>query len=163
MQIDCPYRRCKTVYETVVCEILCTGSSTIWVPEGSCAIDVGATHGRVNAEELVPHPTTVSRALPEMLREARLVGVSEVQTALQERCVAFTTDGWTDKYTCNHYITLTAHYIFHWNLQSRVMFTVRFPEGEPHTGKRIHDVLIDKATELGLDIDRLKQSPFVTD
>ena len=99
-------------------------------------IEVGAMHGKVNAADVLPHRTTVSRHMAEEAKTLRDEIMPKVATKMSEGKTALTTDMWTCTAKKNHYMTCTVSYFDEWELKSHVLFTTRFPD-EPKTGENI--------------------------
>ena len=92
------------------------------------ALDMGAEHGRINAAELLPSATTISRGLKAKADEARQQVIPKLAQAIKEGCLAATTDMWVEDCNKYHFLTLTVHFINdEWELESLILFTSEFP------------------------------------
>lgn len=126
-------------------------------------IQIGAKYGKVNAEDILPHPTTVSRKVAEVAGALRESIMPEILLALNEGRCAITTDMWTDDFKKIAYTTATAHYIdSNWSMHCRVVFTCDFPS-ERKTGDNIRKELVRRFMKLGVCDAALKKATFVTD
>ncbi len=74
-------------------------------------ISVGATYGRVLAQSILPHHSTISKACQEKADERRKVLTQTLKDVLKNREVGMSTDMWTDDYKKLSYIAITCHYI----------------------------------------------------
>lgn len=126
-------------------------------------IQIGARYGNVNAQDILPHPTTVSRKVAELAGALRDGIMPEIQLALSESRCAITTDMWTDDFRKTAYTTATAHYIdSKWSMHCRVVFTCDFPN-ERKTGDNIRKELVRRFMKLGVCDATLKKATFVID
>jgi hypothetical protein len=92
-------------------------------------IKVGAKYGHVKLEEILPHPTTISRRVSEMADEIRAQVVPEIKAAMERGECAATSDMWSDKFNKLHYLTMTTHYVSQkWELTTNILFTHVFPD-----------------------------------
>lgn len=125
--------------------------------------EIGSRYGKINAQDILLHPTTVSRKLAEVAAALRESIMPEIQLALNENRCAITTDMWTDDYKKIAYTTATAHYIdSDWSMHCRVVFTCDFPS-ERKTGDNIRKELVRRFMKLGVCDAALKKATFVTD
>jgi len=128
------------------------------------AIDLGAKHGRIEAKNLIPDSTTISRCIDKTAKEIR----SHLGEKLREkirigRGCAMTTDMWSEDFSKIKYLTVTLHeFDDNWNLNSQVLFTSKFPE-ESETAENIKNHLVAEFHSLGLSVDDIKKVVFVSD
>ena len=126
-------------------------------------INFGCKYGRVSAENVLPHATTVSRHVLELADEVKNNIFPEVIDAVRRGICAATTDFWTDKYTKTSYYTVTVHYVNEsWKLIERVLFTTGFPD-ESKTGENIRRELNRRFEIFGIPSDIVHKITFVTD
>ncbi|GLV33484.1 hypothetical protein CBL_20219, partial [Carabus blaptoides fortunei] len=108
-----------------------------------CLIDIGSRSGRVDAKELLPDPTTVSRNLKTMASEVKTKLIPELKLNLSEAVGAATLDMWTDDYRKIEYLCLTIHYIEKtWCLRERVLCTTQWDSSLKKTGENIKSAVI---------------------
>lgn len=127
------------------------------------AIDLGAQHGRIEAKNLIPDPTTISRNVEKTAKEIRL-GLSEkLREAIKNRRCAMTTDMWSEDFTETKYLTVTCHdFDDDWALNSQVLFTAKFPE-ESETAENIKKLLLAEFRKLRVCDEDLQKIVFVSD
>lgn len=126
-------------------------------------LQIGATYGNLDAKNLLPHPTTVSRNTEKEMERVRNELISKVQLLIDSRSCSATTDMWTDPFKHLSYITLTLHFIDDsWKLNSNVLFTQKF-YNDRKTAFNIKFELIRKIKEIGFKGDVLSKLFFVTD
>jgi hypothetical protein len=119
----------------------------------------------LKAEDLLPHPTTVSRNTEKRASEVR----EELKTCLQEAYadgnqVNYTTDMWTDSYKQRSYLTLTAHWTTNDHiLYSRVISTQEFSATEKKTGVNIRAALEEILKSMNVTDEQIGRSYFTTD
>ncbi|XP_057181407.1 E3 SUMO-protein ligase ZBED1-like [Triplophysa rosa] len=86
-----------------------------------------------------------SKIIPELYDETR----SKIENKLANaKHVALTTDSWTSRAT-ESYLTVTAHYISDWQLESAVLQTC--PLFENHTSSHLADALMSAVTDWKLE------------
>ena len=119
----------------------------------------------IKAEDILPHPTTVSRNTQKAADMGREALATRLRTALSNPsgCVSFTTDQFTDQYKQRTYTSITAHWIEEWVLHSHVLTTHEFPEDQQKTGINIRQHLQEIFQEMGLSPELLKRAVFTTD
>jgi hypothetical protein len=71
-------------------------------------INIGATFGRINATEVLPHKTTVSNHVSIVYSSLKEKFTEKIQNIQR---FGLTFDGWLNQYTGASYITITLHYI----------------------------------------------------
>lgn len=126
-------------------------------------IAIGAKYGSISARTVIPHPTTVSRRVSEVVNELREAVMPEIHSAMKEGRCSMTLDMWTDDYKKVAYITATAHYVsVKWELRSLVLFTSDFPP-ERKTGENIRKEVVRRSAKLRIDEGMLSNVVFVTD
>lgn len=102
-----------------------SGSSFMAVAEE--LIKTGARYGKMNAQDILPHPTTVSCKVAELAGALRDGITPEIQLVTSERRCAITTGMWTDDFKKIACTTATGHYIVsNWSMYCRVVFTCDF-------------------------------------
>lgn len=125
-------------------------------------INVGVKYGQVQAQDVPPHRTTISRHTDEMAAKLK----ADIVKPDIERCVnvwggAITTDMWTDIYTQTSYISVTCHYITPtWDLICRILETAEFDADLRHTGANIKQTLEHILSSFAVDVKRVT---FVSD
>ena len=68
--------------------------------------------GKIDIQDLLPHPTTISQNLDVYADKVRQALKGAIQYILEEfLCTVFTTDMTTEYYTKTSYSALTSHYI----------------------------------------------------
>lgn len=127
-------------------------------------IQIGAQYGNIKVDDILPHPTTISRHLIETAECIRQKLLPEISAVMELGICAATTDMWTDDYKKIPYITLTIQFIDNrWVLNTKVLFTCSFPNEDKKTGDNIRRELIKRFSNFGLDINLFKKLNFVTD
>lgn len=128
-------------------------------------INVGATYGRVSAQSILPHHSTVSKACIEKADERREVLAQTLKDALKNGDVAMSTDMWTDDYRKTSYIAITCHFITDdYNLVGKTLTTALFPVVDAKTGKNIRREIVGLlVNKFGLDPSSLNRIVWVTD
>ena len=128
-------------------------------------VNIGATYGRVSAQSILPHHSTVSKACIVKAEEKREVLVQTLKDALKNGDVGMSTDMWTDDYKKISYIAITCHYVTDdFALVGKTLTTAMFPIEDAKTGKNIRReisrLLVNK---FGLDPSSLNRIVWVTD
>jgi hypothetical protein len=125
-------------------------------------IDVGVKYGRVSARDVLPHPTTVSRRVSEVVEKLKNDNVRpQIESCVKKWGGAVTTDMWTETYTQSSYITVTLHYMTeNWTLLERVLATREFDPQSRHTGANIREAVLNILAEFTIPTEKLV---FVTD
>ena len=112
-------------------------------------IKIGSIHGNIPIEELLPHPTTVSR---NILKEAELVKSALAGSLLEFFQIsggAFTTDCWTSPST-KSFLSLTAHFINkEWELQNIIIDFIQMQDS--YTGVNIKNVFLIGIKKMSLE------------
>ncbi|CAH1770381.1 7853_t:CDS:1, partial [Entrophospora sp. SA101] len=149
-----------------VCKDLCPFETIVGLGFQELAqefIKIGSIYGNVSIEELLPHPTTISR---NTLKEAELVKSALAESLLEFFRIsggAFTTDCWTDNYRKISYISLTVHFIDNWDLKEYVLAVSKFPEIS-HTSDIIQRTIFSLLRGYNLQPEsKIKRYAFVTD
>ena len=111
-----------------------------------------ASTARLSVEYIMPHPTTVSRAVATTAKTERLLLATEMRKVLSHgSCISFTSDMWTDQYKQTAYLTITGHWISEdWALISRVLCTEDFDSTQKKTGDNIHRAIMTTLLDLDL-------------
>ena len=119
-------------------------------------MNVGAKHGQIAIDDVIPHPTTVSRKVSEVAENLKETVVKpDIQSCLNKWGGAVTTDMWTESYTQTSYITVTVHNITcEWVLVERILTTHEFSPDLRHTGENINKVLCDIFAEFDVDANK---------
>lgn len=125
-------------------------------------IDVGAEYGKVNASNIVPHPTTISRNVHKIYNNVREEIVPEILMAIRNKEASVSSDMWTHDCKKINYITVTVTYIDNWTLKTRVIFTAKFEE-QIKSGENIRNEVYQNFESFGVSRDYLKDIVFVTD
>jgi len=125
-------------------------------------INIGAKCGQVSANDILPHPTTVSWCVTDLASNLKDDVVKpELCVSLNKWGGSITTDMWTECYMQTSYITITAHYITNeWMLRERVLATREFDPALRHTAVNIKQAVSAVLDEFGIDVDKVV---FVTD
>lgn len=115
-------------------------------------IDVGARAGRVDAQQLLPDPTTASRRLKKCAEDTRQSIIPELQSQMTDCNGAVTLDFWTDDFRKVGYLCVTLHYInTEWQLKERVLCTAEWDSTLRKTADNIRPALIQALREFGLE------------
>jgi len=61
-------------------------------------IDIGAEHGQIKAENVLPSATTIRRGLKKKADEARELIKPQLRKAVNQDCLSVTTDMWVESY-----------------------------------------------------------------
>jgi len=126
-------------------------------------VDLVAENGRIDAAQLISHPTTISRAVSSLADQKRHEIMPEIRRVMQRGMCAATTDLWTEDFSRRHYVTVTLHYITeNWNLTSRVLATQTFME-ESESGENISNALKLMFAQYDVDENDVKKLKFTTD
>uniref|UniRef100_A0A1A8LDQ2 BED-type domain-containing protein n=1 Tax=Nothobranchius pienaari TaxID=704102 RepID=A0A1A8LDQ2_9TELE len=127
-------------------------------------INVGATHGRISANEVLPNPTTISRRCKIMASEMRGGTVEEIKEVMSLINIGMTTDMWTDDFRKMSYMAITCHYVTPtFELKRKLLTTTCFPN-HAKTGDNIRKELKQQlVTVLGFDASVLNNVVWVTD
>ena len=127
-------------------------------------IRIGHGYGYVNAGDLIPHPTTISRNVDIIVSRERSKLVEQLTKVFDTGYLAGTTDMWTERYKNTAFSTLTLHYIDEeWALRQHVLFTCPFPKDEKKTGVNIRSELIRRFVQLGFSSAQFNEIVFVSD
>ena len=82
---------------------------------------------QLDASEIMPHPTTVSRRITEIAEKEGNDLSETLKVAVENGMISLTSDMWTDGYKQRPYLTITAHWITtEWMLKSQVPCTEEF-------------------------------------
>ena len=126
-------------------------------------INIGAKKGNIDASDILPHPTTISRNIVETAETLRSEIIPYLKVKIEEGLCAASTDMWTDDFKKKSYTALTVHYFDdEWNLNSKLLFTCVFPD-ESKTGVNIRKEIMNRFAKLGLSSDSMEKITFVTD
>ena len=128
-------------------------------------VNVGAQHGKFDVNDILPHPTTVSRRVEGMAEDMRASVVADIKPIIEKYGCAITTDIWTEDYHKTSFISGTIHYTDNdFVLKSRVLFAAPFEDGVSKTGENIRNLLFEKLAGFGIDTSLLTDRVvFVTD
>lgn len=120
---------------------------------------MGARYGKVNAGDVLPHSTTVSRNVAELHASTKAEVMRELRETLCKTGGAKTTDMWTDTYRQISNITQTVHYIDdNWELVERSLTTFEFDAVCKETDENIITGILKALKEFdisGRDLDRI--------
>jgi len=136
---------------------------------GQFLIKVGRQYGDVDINDLMPHPTTVSKNTIKIAENHRNTLFENIVPFIKDNCCSMTTDMWSDKYKKRHYITITVHYIdINWILRKNVLHTGQWPISEKKTAENIKNSIGTFLTSFectkSLNANELmKKITFVTD
>ena len=124
-------------------------------------INMGVKYGQLNARDILPHPTTVSRHVSNKADTIKTtVVIPDISKFVNRWGGGITSDMWTECYTQASYITVTLHYIDNsWQLMARTLATREFEE-QRHTGVNIKADLDKILREFAIDEKKIY---FVTD
>ncbi|KAL4088553.1 hypothetical protein QTP88_023646 [Uroleucon formosanum] len=112
-------------------------------------LDTGAKYGYTDLNDILPHPTTVSRHIISTATKIRKIFFKEVYSLIDGKYCASTCDMWTDNYKKNNYMTITIHFIDdQWLLHNRILYTGQYPSHETKTGENIKKFMINAFTQL---------------
>ncbi|KAL4134763.1 hypothetical protein QTP88_006478 [Uroleucon formosanum] len=112
-------------------------------------LDTGAKYGYTDLNDILPHPTTVSRHIISIATKIRKIFFKEVYSLIDGKYCASTCDMWTDNYKKNNYMTITIHFIDdQWLLHNRILYTGQYPSHETKTGENIKKFMINAFTQL---------------
>uniref|UniRef100_A0A3Q2CJ70 BED-type domain-containing protein n=1 Tax=Cyprinodon variegatus TaxID=28743 RepID=A0A3Q2CJ70_CYPVA len=126
-------------------------------------IDIGARVGSVDAQQLLPDPTTVSRRLTNQVDDTRQKIIPELWMQLTDCSGAVTVDMWTDDYRKIGYLCVTLHYINNrWELTERVLCTSEWDSELRKTAENIRPAIIQALRKYSLD-EFFSKLVYVTD
>ena len=92
-------------------------------------INIDATYGTVSVDNLLPHPTTLSRNVVKKAESVKNDLSLKLKFIFEMTGGAFTTDMWTDDYRKVSYISLTVHYIDeNWQINEQVLAASKFSD-----------------------------------
>ncbi|KAK3913072.1 Transposable element Hobo transposase, partial [Frankliniella fusca] len=119
--------------------------------------------GRLDAEKMMPHPTTLARNIVEEGEKVmEVVGPAVAEAVRDGRCSS-TSDMWTDSFKKDHFITVTAHFVNkEGSLENYDLFTSLF-ESNSATSEEIRADLLRKFSSIGISPEEAKNIEFVTD
>ncbi|KAL2091651.1 hypothetical protein ACEWY4_013914 [Coilia grayii] len=128
-------------------------------------VNVAAKYGKFDVNDILPHPTTVSRHVEGRAQALRASVAAEIKPIIETYGCAITTDIWTEDYHKCSFISGTIHYTNNnFDLISRVLFAAPFETGVSKTGENIRILLFQKLCEFGIDTSLLSDRVvFVTD
>ncbi|KAL4119444.1 hypothetical protein QTP88_012253 [Uroleucon formosanum] len=112
-------------------------------------LDTGAKYGYTDLNDILPHPTTVSRHIISTATKIRKIFFKEIYSLIDGKYCASTCDMWTDNYKKNNYMTITIHFIDdQWLLHNRILYTGQYHSHETKTGENIKKFMINAFTQL---------------
>ena len=129
-------------------------------------LDLGfmyAGYGRLDAEKLIPHPSTVAEEVKTQAKAARAETVKEVEPLLRAYKCSATADCWTDEHSQDHYAVLTTHFMKQWDLNDRLLFARPLPPNLPCTGENLRAFMRQCLGEMGFDPSLMERMKFTTD
>lgn len=101
-------------------------------------LDTGTEFGRTDINDILPHPTTISRHIQTTAKELRNDRFKYIYVSIKKKLCASTCDMGTDNYRKNSYMLITLHYIDdNWEFKNRLLMTGQFPNFETKTGENI--------------------------
>lgn len=126
-------------------------------------IDIGARAGRVDAMQLLPDPTTISRRVTKYAEDIRQSIIPELREQMSEYNGAVTLDMWTDDYRKISYLCHTIHYInSKWELVERVLSTSEWDSTLRKTSDNIKPAIIQALRRYSIE-DFFTKLVYVTD
>lgn len=126
-------------------------------------INIGAKHGSVDADSVIPHRQTICDRAKERAKREKAALCDVINTAL-DHGIGITTDMWTDRYNMRSYTALTCHLITEeWALLSRVISTLEFDANEKKTAANVHEQISKELLDIGIPPQDLSRVVFVTD
>ena len=119
----------------------------------------------LDLDDLLPHPTTVSRRCQDRADELRLQLASELQEALSRGKVGFTTDIWVDNHRKIPYSAITAHWVcpLTYNLISRLVCCDPLDCTQKKTGVNVRAAILKSFARFSIDESLIKNAVFSTD
>ena len=127
------------------------------------AVDIGAQHGRVDACNLIPAASTISRNIKTKAKEARELIRPRLLEAVKNGEFALITDMWTEGMNQYHFLTLSASLLSpDWQLENFVLCTSEFPY-ESSTAQNIRSGLSVRLEKFGIPEVAIPKIPFTTD
>lgn len=127
-------------------------------------INIGAEHGKVDVNDVLPHPSTVSKKTSAVAQRVREEFLPEVKRALKEGACCFETDMWTDKFTKKAYLTLDCQFCTpDFELKTLTLFTIQFPADQKKTGENIRQLMEAELEKMGFDMGDVRKAFFNTD
>jgi len=127
-------------------------------------VNVGADHGKIDINTVLPHPTTVSRKTTSVAQRVRDGFLPEVQSAAKDGACAFDTDMWSDKFTKSNYLTVEAQYVTpNFDLKSQTIFVAQFPPKQKKSGRNIKRLLDSGLQKMGFALEDVRKNVFTTD
>ncbi|KAK7906804.1 hypothetical protein WMY93_015416 [Mugilogobius chulae] len=126
-------------------------------------INIGAKHGLVEADSVIPHRQTICDRAKNKAKQEKAALCEAINKALKYG-IGITTDMWTDGFHMRSYTALTCHFITEdWTLISRVISTLEFDANEKKTAANIHDQISKELLDIGVSPEHLSRVVFVTD
>ena len=128
------------------------------------AVNVGAACGRVDAEKLIPDPTTVARCIASEAKVARQQVTIEILPYIEDNLASATTDNWTN-HVQEHYMTITLHYITKfWILMRRILVMINVgTDDEKLTAERLRSEILLKLQQRGVFPHLARKLVWVSD
>lgn len=125
-------------------------------------INIGATRGKIDAKELLPHPTTVSRHVKLLADNHRIKLISFIKNS-ESPIYGSTLDFWKNTSSNEEYLKVSIHFFFdfinnehsHYTLYTNVFL-------EDRTAINIYPKLVDIFLQYGLDL-KTENMVFVSD
>lgn len=91
---------------------------------GQFLLDVGAKYGKIDIDDILSHPITVSRHIEKQTKEIRNNIFKDLFFIIKKKYCASTCDMWTDNIRRNSYMSITLHYIDDdWKFSNRLLHT----------------------------------------
>lgn len=131
------------------------------------ALDIGRAYGasgKINAAELMPHRTTVTRHLKDMAKDKRKELVERVKHAIKEKRCHATTDMWTDEHKNNHHICVTVHFANdEYETENHDLLTAQFPYSKKTNASSVRAVLVCEMEKIGISKAEFEGIQWTTD
>ena len=127
-------------------------------------IDIGAKHGKIDVDKVLPHPSTVSKKISAVAQRVRDEFLPEAKRALKEGVCALETDLWTDKFSKRAYLTLDCQYSTpEFELKTLTLFTIEFPATKKKSGGNIRQLMETELVKISFDLTDVEKATFITD
>lgn len=133
-------------------------------------VRIGSEHGNIDVCRILPHPTTVSRHIPDVKKAVSEKIFPVIRKAMINYECSATTDIWTDDFKKNSFMAMTVHFFDeNFFLKKHVLFTSIFGDSNEtkkiikKSGQNIEREMINSFESLGYERELLKKVKFVTD
>ncbi|XP_044069250.1 zinc finger protein 618-like [Siniperca chuatsi] len=116
-------------------------------------INIGAKHGAVDAEAIVPNRQTVCDRAKQQAAADKEQLSEVIHKVMEDGGIAVTTNMWTDEFNKRAYTVLTCHYISEkWHPESRILATVECDSHLKETSQSIHDQITNVLMNYGIGL-----------